>query len=305
LIRPAGETARVAPSAGALEAFHLDVSTECELGRRFCLHHLPPPGCELAGLILHVHAFAEEMNKSRRMAAMQARAFAAAGWATLQIDLLGCGDSDGDLVDVTWSRWVADVVAAGRWLQDRHSRAGAAPSLWLWGHRAGALLAAEAASQFDAVTNFLFWHPVLSGRALLHQFLRLKTMTDLKGRPKPGALKALHQQLAAGIAVDVAGYTLPPALAEGLQRAQLQPPARGADVVWLEVGSRGNPVLSPASLPVLEEWESAGHRVKAQAVSGPAFWQTVEVEDAPALITATLSALHGVPRPRLVHVPAK
>ncbi len=40
-------------------------------------------------LVVHVHAFAEEMNKSRRMAAMQSRALAAAGFAVLQIDLLG------------------------------------------------------------------------------------------------------------------------------------------------------------------------------------------------------------------------
>jgi uncharacterized protein len=297
--------AHVAPSAGTVEAFHLAVSKECEFGRRFCLHHLPPPGCEPAGLVLHVHPFAEEMNKSRRMAAMQARALAAAGWATLQIDLLGCGDSDGDFVDATWSRWVADVVAAGRWLQDRHSRTGATPSLWLWGHRAGALLAAEAASHFEAVTNLLLWHPVLSGRALLHQFLRLKTITDLKARSKSGLLHALHEQLATGTAVDVAGYTLPAALAEGLQRAQLQPPARGADVVWLEVSARDDPVLSPASLAVVENWKTAGHRVNAQAISGPAFWQTVEIEDAPALIVATLSALQETQSPGYGHRSAR
>jgi alpha/beta superfamily hydrolase len=39
---------------------------------------------------------AEELNKSRHVAAAQARAFAAAGYSVLQIDLYGCGDSSGD-----------------------------------------------------------------------------------------------------------------------------------------------------------------------------------------------------------------
>ncbi|MCK7493610.1 MAG: alpha/beta hydrolase [Comamonadaceae bacterium] len=77
------------------------------------------------------------MNKSRRMAALQSRALAAAGFAVLRVDLLGCGDSAGDFGDATWPRWVDDVVAAARWLRRQHPDAADAP-LWLWGLRAGA-----------------------------------------------------------------------------------------------------------------------------------------------------------------------
>ena len=45
-----------------------------------------------------VKAWAEEMNKARRMAALQARLLAENGYAVLQIDLHGCGDSSGDLL---------------------------------------------------------------------------------------------------------------------------------------------------------------------------------------------------------------
>jgi exosortase A-associated hydrolase 2 len=82
-------------------------------GQRFCIHH-PPALATPLGLVVHVHPFAEEMNKSRRMAAQQARALAAAGFAVLQIDLLGCGDSAGDSSDATWAAWLADVVWAAR-----------------------------------------------------------------------------------------------------------------------------------------------------------------------------------------------
>ena len=59
------------------------------LGRRFALHHRPagPP----RGLVVYVHPFAEEMNKSRRMAALQSRALAEAGFAVLQLDLMEIG----------------------------------------------------------------------------------------------------------------------------------------------------------------------------------------------------------------------
>ncbi|MBK8384562.1 MAG: hypothetical protein IPL11_02315 [Candidatus Accumulibacter sp.] len=41
-------------------------------------------------------------NKSWRIVPLQARALATAGYAVLQIDLMGCGDSSGDFGDATW-----------------------------------------------------------------------------------------------------------------------------------------------------------------------------------------------------------
>src|ERR1700750_2791898 len=87
-------------------------------GQRLCVLH-GPQGDAVLGAMVYVHPFAEEMNKSRRMAALQARAFARAGHAVLQIDLLGCGDSSGDSGDATWEAWVDDVVRACAWIVDR------------------------------------------------------------------------------------------------------------------------------------------------------------------------------------------
>src|ERR1700712_1296748 len=122
-------------------------------GRRFCLLHRPPHDVA-AGAILFVHPFAEEMNKSRRMASLQARAFAQAGYAVLQCDLLGCGDSSGDFGDATWNDWIDDVADAAAWIGRRFD----AP-LTLWGLRAGCLVAAEAARRKSLDCDFLFWQP--------------------------------------------------------------------------------------------------------------------------------------------------
>ncbi len=75
----------------------------------------------MRGAVVYVHPFAEEMNKSRRMAALQSRALAAAGFAVLQIDLLGCGDSSGDFGDASWDEWIDDVLLAVRWLRGQHA----------------------------------------------------------------------------------------------------------------------------------------------------------------------------------------
>jgi len=268
------------------------------LGRRFALHHAPHTWPAL-GLVVYVHPFAEEMNKSRRMAALHSRALAAAGYAVLQMDLLGCGDSSGDFGDATWDRWVDDVLQACHWLRQRHPAATAQPTLplWLWGLRAGCLLAAEAAARIDEreVCRLLLWQPATAGNALLQQFLRLRVAGDMLGGNAKGVMAELRRQLASGETIEVAGYRMHPALAAGLDRSALRPPARPVHVEWLELdaGSGEEPALSPASARAVLQWQQAGCSVRAQVVRGPAFWQTTEIEESPELIVSTLAAVAG------------
>lgn len=262
-----------------------------EVGQRFCLYH--PPACDVAlGAVVYVHPWAEEMNKSRRMAALQSRAFAEAGYAVLQIDLHGCGDSSGDFGDATWAGWIDDVRLAAGWLQVRHD----AP-LWLWGLRTGCLVAAQAAGAIDAPCNLLFWQPVLTGRSALQQFLRLRLASDLAGGLARSAMTELRERLSEGRHVEVAGYVLAPGLAADLEKASLDPSPRLPGLAWLEVSTRTKPALLPASLPVMEAWRSAGVPVRSTVVFGAAFWQTTEIEDAPALVAATVDALRAAAAP--------
>ncbi len=267
----------------APEAFFLPVAD----GQRLCLYYAPT-GNSAKAAILFLHPFAEEMNKTRRMAALQARMLAAHGYAVLQIDLHGCGDSSGDFGDATWQSWLQDVLDAHAWL-----RASCRAPLWLWGLRAGCLLAAHAATRLDAPTNFLFWQPIASGKQLLQQFLRLKVASELMAGDHKGVMEALKQQLADGRAVEIAGYCLSPGLARGLEQVELLPPPKPGRLIWLELSTRPDAALMPASTKRLEQWRGAGYSICNQVVSGPAFWQTTEIEDAPALLSATLSALEG------------
>ena len=272
--------------------------------QRFCLFY--PAECDASGgaargLVLYIHPFAEEMNKTRRMAALQARALAQAGYAVLQMDLLGCGDSSGDFGDATWQSWVSDVVQGCHWLRMQSNTPGADSHqlpLWLWGLRAGCLLAVEAARQLGATCNFLFWQPPAAGKPLLQQFLRLKVAGDLLGGQAKGVMEGMRQQLAAGSPVEIAGYLLSPRLASGLEQAALVPPAgRGPtqQLEWFELSTREDAGLSPISAGTIVQWRQAGYKVGSHIVRGPAFWQTTEIADAPALIAATTAALVGTP----------
>jgi len=270
------------------EALFIDVRPGA-LGRRFAMHHVPQGG-RLHGLAVYVHPFAEEMNKSRRMAALHAAAMAEAGWAVLQPDLLGCGDSAGDFGQASWDDWVDDVVQACQWLRRRHDLLQA--PLCLWGLRSGCLLAAEAATRVECLaTHFLFWQPVLNGQVLLQQFLRLKLAGELIGGSGKQAMNSARQALANGQSVEIAGYRLAPGLAQGLAGTRLEPPPTVSQVDWFDLSSREDLPPSAATDSVAASWQAAGHVVRRHKVVGPSFWQTNEIEVCTDLIGSGIATL--------------
>ena len=278
------------------QAFFLDAPHG---GQRFCLFHTPRPGAPQRGRVLFCHPFAEELNTTRSTVARQARALAEAGFAVMQIDLLGCGDSSGDFGDATWPAWLADLQLAHAWLSDQQPTQG---PLWLWGLRAGALLASDLAACVHGPANLLLWQPFTSGQQQLQQFLRLHSAGQWLAGDKKDTVKKIDtpaQQLAQGQTVHIAGYPLSPLLAQGLAAARLQPPAQQppSRLIWLELGTKSvsAPALSPTAEKQLAAWQQAGWQVTAQTVATPAFWQTVETEAAPELLPATLAALAPAP----------
>lgn len=237
-------------------------------------------------MVMYAHPFGDEMNRTRRMVALQCRQLAAAGVAVLQMDLEGCGDSDGEFDDASWRSWVDDVAHGARWLATRHD-----VPLVLWGLRAGALIAAEAATVLDRPVDFLFWQPVTSGKTHLQQFLRMKATGDMLAGAEASSIRALRESLAQGRHVEVAGYRLNPGLAKGLDNASLRPPPQPGRVMWLEVAAQADADLTPLSRNQVEQWRQAGWQVDVRTVPGPMFWQTVEIEEAPLLIKATMQLL--------------
>lgn len=249
----------------------------------------------MRALLVLVHPWAEEMNKCRHVAADIARTLAEDGCATLLVDLLGCGDSSGDYGDASWSDWVNDVVNAAQWGREQHGKV----PLWLGGMRAGALVAASAARHMTCATNFLFVQPVLHGRQHLQQFLRVADGARWVGMGNGSGAGDLRATLAAGKPVEVGGYQLSPALTDGLASSVLAAPAtdKPGQVRWIEVTAREPAALAPASQQAIDRWSAAGWSVSSEVVAGQPFWQTNEIEPAPAVAQAVrrqLLATHAI-----------
>jgi exosortase A-associated hydrolase 2 len=270
-------------------------------GQRFCLFH--PPRQSARGALLYVHPFAEEMNKTRRMAALQARSFAQRGYGVLQIDLCGCGDSSGDFSDARWDLWKQDMKLAFDWLAQQ--RCG---PISLWGLRLGALLALDfSADAIGPVERLILWQPVLSGKSHLNQFLRMRMASQmLTDAHAPGVSNAsLRAELAAGSSVEVAGYELSAELAGAIDEKDAATLAPHCPTYWFEstmmatatasnesadgvTKEAGNaPALPPAVARSAAAWHAAGAPLHLHPLCGVPFWATTEIAECPALLAAT------------------
>jgi exosortase A-associated hydrolase 2 len=259
-----------------------------ERGERFCLYYAPPPGGECRGALIYVHPFGEEMNKSRRMAAMQARAFAAVGFGVLQIDLFGCGDSGGEFGDARWNIWKRDLVAAWSWLEDR-----VAAPISLWGLRLGALLALDFARSLEnAIDRIILWQPVVNGESFLTRFLRLRLTHEIlladAGVEKNTGTNAMRNSLRAGNPLEVAGYELSPEMAAAidiLQAAELF--VTRCPVHWFEIVAEPGRSMTAAGAKVVTAWKQNAVDLHLHLVPCLPFWATQEISECPELLLAT------------------
>jgi exosortase A-associated hydrolase 2 len=270
-------------------------------GQRFCLLY-SPVGDACKGAFLYVHPFGEEMNKSRRMAALQAREFAANGYAVLQIDLLGCGDSSGEFGDASWNAWKDDLALAQQWLTQEF----AAP-VCLWGLRLGGLLALDYA-QSAQVEHMLLWHPVLSGSTFLTQLLRLRVANAMLSDDKEkngGGTQALRDALQSGETLEIAGYDITPHMAKAMDALDASKLTPTCPINWIEVVSAEGRAMTPASARVANSWQQHGVEMKTHTVACLQFWATQEISECPELLTQTtaiLPALFSHPHPDAQHV---
>ncbi|MGZ3235892.1 MAG: hydrolase 2, exosortase A system-associated [Burkholderiaceae bacterium] len=268
------------------QTFFLDA----EPGQRFCLYYPAATDTKIQGAVIYIHPFGDEMNMSRRMAALQAHAFAAKGFAVLQMDLFGCGDSSGEFGDARWEIWKDDIAIAQKWLAERH-----AVPISLWGLRLGGLLALDYAKHAgDAIHSLILWHPVTSGETFLTQFLRLRLANQMidESNEKASGTRALREELAAGTAIEVAGYEIAPAMASSLDALDVSTLAPANRIVhWVDLAADATRPLAPASARTVAIWEQEGIDLTLHRVSCPAFWSAQEVMTSSELLSVTASIL--------------
>jgi len=257
-----------------------------ESGNRFCLYHASSPDKECRGVFIYVHPFGDEMNKSRRMAALQARAFAAIGFGVFQMDLYGCGDSSGKFGEASWDIWKQDLATACNWLKNRTS-----DPIGLWGLRLGALLALDfAQSSSSMLDKIVLWQPVISGESFLTQFLRLRLASEAlaDNSEKNTGTQAMRSSLATGEHLEVAGYELTSSLAESIDNLKaIELMVSGVPVHWFEIVSSIGRAMPPSRAKVVEAWEQEGGNLHVHLVPCMSFWATQEISECPELISTT------------------
>ncbi|MGZ4960701.1 MAG: hydrolase 2, exosortase A system-associated [Methylomonas sp.] len=255
-------------------------------GSLFCIY-FPPATGEVKRAIVHVQAFAEEMNKSRRMVSLQARELAKLGYATLIFDLFGTGDSDGEFGEATWQAWLQNIDTAIEWLIKQQG----AQTIDLWGLRTGALLAMDYASRsHQKIDRLLCWQPVLNGETFITQFLRLRIAAAVLDNSAPKEKTSdLKRQLLEGQAIEVAGYHLHPELVKPLTalRADRLPLQGLSELAIFEVVANEETDFAMTTSQFLDKAKENSIEVSLKKVVGDAFWSTQEITAAPDLIALT------------------
>ncbi len=255
-------------------------------GDLFALYYPPVAPRQTRRDVIIVPPFAEEMNKSRRMLALQARALNRLGYGVLLFDFYGTGDSQGDFSQATVDIWRGDLRAVLAWLRQQGTE-----RISLLALRFGALLTSDfvhtAGASLEAI---VLWQPVISGEGMMTQFLRLRVAAGITGsNADKESTQGLRARLAQGEAIEVAGYTLAPALAAAIDAIRIDmPKALGSmPVRWWDLAPEIGRALSPASQRVTEEWHSRRIDVHASVVQGEPFWSTPEITLAPDLLQVT------------------
>ncbi len=125
--------------------------------------------------VLFAPAFGYEATRSSFVTTRIARRLASAGIPVLRFDYFGTGNSHGRSIDGSVRRWKEDVAFAARELERLHPN----HEMVIVGARLGALLAVNARSgnegqaRLPAVSRWILWEPIDSGRAYVDELERL------------------------------------------------------------------------------------------------------------------------------------
>ena len=268
----------VNPAEAQLQPFFLPGSK----GKIFCTCFRPLSTQTPAQGMVFFPAFAEEMNKSRRIVAEQARAFAALGYTVLLVDGFGTGDSAGDFAEADWDTWVADTDPVMQWMLEEGIE-----RVCFWGMRLGALLALDCARHYaNRLDGVLLWQPVIKGKNFLTQFLRLRLAADLVTAGEKITTRMLREQLADGSHVEVAGYELSPRLAAGIDGLDLETllSEYTGKLLWLEVLASEERPVPAATARLVDDLQQQGRDILFHTVVCETFWSLAELVPATEMI---------------------
>ncbi len=164
--------------------------------------------------------------------------------------------------------------------------------LVLVGLRLGALLALDAARAMPDAERIALWQPVITGDAMMTQFLRMDVAAQMLVQAEAEArasTESMRQRLRRGEPIEVAGYTLAPALVSAVEALRLESllPDHVSRIDWIEVAADPTRGETPAGNRVRQAWLARGRPVGHRMVKGAPFWSSVEIVEVPQLVHET------------------
>jgi exosortase A-associated hydrolase 2 len=235
--------------------------------------------------IVVVPAFAEEMNKSRRLVWSAGAALAKRGIRTVTPDLYGTGDSDGDFAFARWDIWLEDLSRTVEWASSQGTERFSVLLV-----RMGAALFADAEKALGVTFDrAVAWQPIRNGADVVRQWLRMKSMSIRMAGGQAESAEALLARLLGGTEpMELGGYPLSPGLAASLRQAAFAE----RDITSVE---RGLVIELGAAFPALPDAsETASDTPTAwqrMRIGTERFWMEVEPSPNPELVTATVEFL--------------
>lgn len=247
-----------------------------------------PSGGQIAGTVLIVPPFAEEMNKTRPMLTLVAEGLTNRGLAVVLPDLYGTGDSAGEFRDGNWLTWQDDLLRAEAWSDSQGCRVSR-----LLAVRLGCILAAELTPRLRSpIKQTVFWQPVLDGNRFMTQFLRLRVAASMMMDRKE-TVAGLRERIRGGENLEVAGYEVSQQLLSQLDSARLLPllSDRLGHLHWMEIVRGDEAHLPGQTNQVAETARLALRELETHAVFGEPYWSSTEIVRLPALVERTIVAL--------------
>jgi exosortase A-associated hydrolase 2 len=237
--------------------------------------------------VLVVPAFAEEMNKCRRMVTELAAALATRDLSTIVPDLCGTGDSEGEFGDATVERWLLDLEAAKTWSSQRGIEIVSVLAI-----RFGCLLAIELARRgLVRPQRTVLWQPVLNGARMTDQFLRLRVAAQMIGNGAKETVAGLRAALRDS-RQEIAGYELSAELVAGIDALKIDASIGSTlgSIAWVELLRSDDAPISTAASNVVDSLRAQGCDIALHRAVGEPFWMSTEIVTSAAVIDASVDA---------------
>ena len=250
----------------------------------FVTRFLPPTQIDAGQAVLCLPPFAEEMNKSRRMLALQGRALASRGVSFILPDVRGTGDSEGVFGDAPWEAWCDDLRSILEWLcVEKFAQ------LDVLALRSGVFLGLDMLASPDMGRRSLaLWSPVTRGKAMLDQLFRTMLIRNT-GSGSMNSVADIRERLTRDGGIETAGYWLSSDLLHSVDALDLSnvPAASGHRILWADVSPAMLDGVPRKTAKILQSWEAGHATVEYSRFVGPQFWMGPEIELVTALLEKT------------------